>query len=52
MAEKVTRSYTLREETLNKVSEVARNMGISKSSAVELLVKLGFDKVLKMMKEA
>ena len=51
MAEKITRSYTLREDTLKKIDEVSKEMGISKSSAIELMVKVGYSNVLRMVKE-
>lgn len=51
MAEKITRSYTLREDTLKKIDEVSKEMGISKSSAIELMVKVGYSNVLRMVRE-
>lgn len=51
MAEKITRSYTLREDTLKKIDDVSKEMGISKSSAIELMVKVGYSNVLRMVKE-
>lgn len=48
---KKIKSYSLNEETINRISGLSESLGISESAVLEILVRLGYqtidDKILK-----